>query len=108
MAVEQSTPSAYPARLHVDYPAEHNRVTSFFRIILGIPIVIVMGALSSAATPTVYHATARRPTSSRGGIPAGLFLPTAMMIVFRQRYPRWWFDFGLELSRFGMRILAYL
>jgi hypothetical protein len=108
MAVAQSTPSAYPARLQVDYPAEHNRVTSFFRIILVIPIVIVMGALSSGATHTVYDETGKAVSSSSGGITAGLFLATAMMIVFRQRYPRWWFDFGLELSRFGMRILAYL
>src|SRR3954449_10144147 len=108
MAVAQSTPSAYPARLQVDYPAEHNRVTSFFRIILVIPIVIVMGALSAGVTHTVYDETGKAVSSSSGGITAGLFVATAIMIVFRQRYPRWWFDFGLELSRFGARIWAYL
>jgi hypothetical protein len=31
-----------------------------------------------------------------------------LMIVFRQRYPRWWFDFAREFARFGMRVGAYL
>ncbi|MDB5541418.1 MAG: hypothetical protein JWQ89_3145 [Devosia sp.] len=43
-----------------------------------------------------------------GGVSAGLFVATALMIVFRQRYPRWWFDFALELGRFGARVTAYL
>jgi hypothetical protein len=30
------------------------------------------------------------------------------MIVFRQKYPRWWFDFAREFARFGMRVGAYL
>jgi hypothetical protein len=30
------------------------------------------------------------------------------MIVFRMRYPRWWFGFARELARFGARIGAYL
>ncbi|MEO7130969.1 MAG: DUF4389 domain-containing protein, partial [Dermatophilaceae bacterium] len=43
-----------------------------------------------------------------GGITAGLFVATLLMIVFRERYPRWWFDFALELTRFGARVCAYL
>jgi len=46
--------------------------------------------------------------TTAGGISAGLFIATALMIVFRQRYPRWWFDFALELARFGTRVAAYL
>jgi hypothetical protein len=30
------------------------------------------------------------------------------MIIFRQRYPRWWFDFARELTRFEARVGAYL
>jgi hypothetical protein len=30
------------------------------------------------------------------------------MIVFRRKYPRWWFDWNLELQRFGSRVAAYL
>jgi hypothetical protein len=108
MALAESMPTAYPARLDVDYSAEHNRVTSFFRIILVIPIAIVIGILTSGPTHTVYDESGKAVSSSSGGITAGLFLATAIMIVFRQRYPRWWFDFGLELSRFGARIWAYV
>ena len=46
--------------------------------------------------------------TSTSGIVGGLFMATLLMILFRQRYPRWWFDFGLELARFGMRVGAYL
>lgn len=44
---------------------------------------------------------------SGGGIATGLAIATALMIVFRQRYPRWWFDFARELVRFGTRVVAY-
>jgi hypothetical protein len=30
------------------------------------------------------------------------------MILFRQKYPRWWFDWNLELQRFTNRVAAYL
>ena len=29
------------------------------------------------------------------------------MIVFRQKYPRWWFDWNLELLRFSNRVGVY-
>ena len=38
-----------------------------------------------------------------GGIAAAI----ALMILFRQRYPRWWFDFAREMTRFSARITAY-
>ena len=30
------------------------------------------------------------------------------MILFRQKYPRWWFDWNLQLQRFSNRIGIYL
>ena len=30
------------------------------------------------------------------------------MILVRGKYPRWWFDWNLELSRFEGRLFAYL
>ena len=42
-----------------------------------------------------------------GGLASGLFAATALMIIFRQRYPRWWFDFSREVTRFGARVSAY-
>ena len=47
-------------------------------------------------------------STTSGGIGTGLFLATLLMIVFRRRYPSWWFDFALELARFSTRIAAYV
>ncbi|WP_208542983.1 DUF4389 domain-containing protein [Nocardioides euryhalodurans] len=101
-------PTAYPARLEVDYAEQHDRVKTFFRLVLVIPIAIVYGALTAGATQTVYEQGSETVTTSSGGIVAGLFLATLLMILFRQRYPRWWFDFALELTRFSTRIGAYV
>jgi hypothetical protein len=107
MSVE-SAPTVYPARLEVDYPERHNRVTTLFRVFLVIPIAIVIGVLTAGATETVRDQSGNAVSSSSGGITAGLFLATLLMILFRKRYPRWWFDFALQLARFSTRICAYL
>src|SRR6476659_8514710 len=103
-----SVPTAYPARLDVDHSAQYNRVTTAFRVVLVIPIAIVYGVLTAGATQTVYTESGKTVSTTSGGIAAGLFLATLLMILFRQRYPRWWFDFALELARFGTRIGAYV
>ncbi|MGH8872031.1 MAG: DUF4389 domain-containing protein, partial [Acidimicrobiia bacterium] len=106
-------PRSYPARLDIDYPETLDRVTSFFRLIWAIPIVIVLSILTATASSTVTTVTeagetVSEVTSTGGGIAAGLFLATLLMILFRVRYPRWWFDFALELNRFSTRVGAYL
>ena len=103
-----AAPPVYPARLQVDDVEQHNRVTTFFRVFLVIPIAIVYGVLTAGATKTVYTESGQTVSTTSGGIAAGLFLATLLMILFRQRYPRWWFDFALELTRFGARIGAYV
>jgi small-conductance mechanosensitive channel len=111
----QSQSGAYPARLEIDYPEKLDRFSTFFRLIWIIPIAIIANLLSSTGSSTVTTVVnldtgevVRRTTESGGGIVAGLFAATALMIVFRERYPRWWFDFSREFARFGMRIGAYL
>ena len=96
------SPAQYPARLSVDYPDRQlDRFSSFFRIIFAIPIGIVIGG-----------------TGFFGLIPGGaglwagatfsaLFFPVLLLIVFRQKYPRWWFDWNLNVTKFGMRVGAY-
>jgi hypothetical protein len=101
-------PTVYPARLEVDYLEQHNRVTTLFRIFLVIPIAIVIGVLTAGPTTTVYDETGEVVSSTSGRISGGLFVATVLMILFRQRYPRWWFDFALALTRFGARVGAYL
>ena len=98
---------AYAARLDIDYPEKLDRFTTFFRIIWIIPIAIVWGILSSTGSYTYVTETGKTVTESTGGIAGALVLVTILLIVFRQKYPRWWFDFARELTRFGARIGAY-
>ena len=111
MAIEVA---GYAARLEVDYPEKLDRLTTFFRIIWIIPIAIVLGLISDAGqtvTNTVFLNEAgevvRRTRETAGGLASGLSAATALMIIFRHRYPRWWFDFSRELTRFGARVGAY-
>jgi len=102
---------SYAARLDIDYPERLDRVTSAFRLIWVIPILILLSALSAASNETVRSVSGdvvTTTTRSGGGIEGGLFAATLLMIVFRQRYPRWWFDFAREFARFGARVGAYL
>jgi hypothetical protein len=96
-------PLEYPVKFSVDYPdRDLNRLTTFFRIFTVIPIAIVAALLSHASfggesgTTYVYA----------GG--ALVVLPTVLMILFRQKYPRWWFDWNLELMRFFNRVSIYV
>ena len=98
----------YGARLEIDYPEQLDRLTTFFRLIWIIPIMIILSLVSAATSWTVVTDTGETITGSSGGIAAGLFTATALMIVFRQRYPRWWFDFAREFARFSTRVFAYL
>jgi hypothetical protein len=97
----------YPARLTIDHPDRLDRVTTAFRIILIIPIVIVLSILTNSGTSTVQTSDGDWVTTSGTSITGALFLVTLLMILFRRRYPRWWFDFALELSRFTARVTAY-
>jgi hypothetical protein len=92
----------YPAVLEIDYPErERNALTIFFRPLSVIPIAVVLSLLSA---PAVY-ASAEHAVATGSGI---VWLPTMLMLVFRQKYPRWWFDWNLELVRFSTRVSAYL
>lgn len=97
----------YAARLEVDYPEKLDRLTTFFRLIWIIPIAIIL-ALITTAGETVTVNEIGEVIRRGGGLPSGLAVATALMILFRQRYPRWWFDFVRELARFGGRVFAYL
>jgi len=101
-------PTSYPASLDIDYPKQLDRSSTFFRIIWTIPILIVLSLLTAAGGQHAAHEAGREMTVRSGGILAGLFAATALMILFQQRYPRWWFDFALELNRFSTRVGAYL
>lgn len=104
---------SYPARLDIDYPETLDRLTTFFRLIWIIPILVILALLTANGSETVKQVNesgqVMSEVSNTGfGIAGGLFLATALMIVFRQRYPRWWYDFARELTRFENRVGAYL
>lgn len=87
-----TTQTSYPVRYDIKYPNKVDRLSSFFRLLWVLPVLLICCLL----------------TSSSSGAAAGLFPATALMIVFRQKYPRWWFNFALELSRFSTRVYAYM
>jgi hypothetical protein len=94
----------YPVQFDVTYPdRELDRLTTGFRIFMAIPILILAGAIGGHAYGAGEEAIVA------GGATSGLvFLPTLLMIVFREKYPRWWYDWNLELNRFTSRICVYL
>ncbi len=98
--------SAYPARLEIDYPEQLSRLTTAFRIILIIPILVVSSALTGGNTSLLTDGNPL--VTIVGGFAGTLTFATLLMILFRQRYPSWWFDFALALLRFSTRIGAYM
>jgi hypothetical protein len=106
--IVSTAPESYAARLDVDYPDQLDRLTTFLRLIWAIPILIIVSLLTATGNETVITETGEQVTTTGGGIAGGLFAATLLMILFRQRYPRWWFDFARELIRFQARIGAYV
>jgi uncharacterized protein DUF4389 len=99
-------PDAYPVRFSVEYPDRQlNRLTSAFRIFTVIPIAIVLAAIGGYSDQ--WGDGAETTTVAVGGTGL-LFLPPLLMIVFRQKYARWWFDWNLELLRFTNRVGVYM
>ena len=90
----------YPATLTVDYPEEANRLTVFFRLFLTIPILIILGSLS-------YQGFTNDQFPNESYWVGILVVPTLLMIVFRRKYPKWWFDWNVGITKFIYRIAAY-
>ncbi|HZS11532.1 MAG TPA: DUF4389 domain-containing protein [Nitrospirales bacterium] len=97
----------YAARLQIDYPDRLDRITTLFRLIWIVPIGIILSLLTASGGTRVVTETGETVRNSGGGIMGGLAAATALMILFRRRYPRWWFEFARELARFGARVGAY-
>ena len=90
----------YPVQLDVDYPdGPLNRLSSFFRVIFIIPIIVVIALLGGGRGVG--------PNEAAIGIGGLLFLPALLMILFRQKYPRWWYDWNVALLNFSNRVTAY-
>ena len=106
-------PPEYPANVAVDYPDRPlNRLTTFFRIWVAIPILIVLNLLTSSGAGTHYTTPAASDQNTTvqftlGGF-AVLVLPVLLMLLFRKKYPKWWYDWNYEFTKFSMRVQSYL
>jgi hypothetical protein len=99
------TSTRYPVQLSIDYPDRNlNRLTTFFRILIVIPIAIIIGLLTSGN----YGGTAQGNESYEYVAAGAVFLPLILMILFRQKYPKWWFDWNVALTKFSTRVGAYI
>src|SRR3954466_452342 len=97
----------HPVRFSVDYPDRSlDRLSTAFRIFTVIPIAIVLASIGGY-TGGGYGAGGDAPTVAIGG-PGPPLLPPLRRIVCRQKCPRWWFDWNLELLRFTNRVGTYL
>ncbi len=96
---------SYPVTLDIDYPDRSlGRLSTGLRIIYAIPILII-AALIGGGTVELGVGSRTYAFTASGGF---LVLATALMIVFRERYPRWWFDWNLALLRFATRVVAFV
>jgi hypothetical protein len=99
-------PASYPVRFSVAYPDRPlDRISTGFRIFVAIPILIVLGTVSGGSWGSASENTSKEVALATGGL---LFLGPLLMIVVRQKYPRWWFDWNVELLRFINRVSVYL
>jgi hypothetical protein len=94
----------YPVSLSIDYSDKSNRLTVLFRLFLAIPILILLLLLTSSSYESQQAAKEVERVYSVGII----FLPTLLMIVFRKKYPKWWFDWNLALTKFSLRVASYI
>jgi len=96
----------HPARLTIDYPDRNlDRVSTALRLVYVIPIAIVLGLIVGTAAGDTAGESGARIGAFGGGV---LVMPVLLMILFRNKYPRWWFDFNVGLARFSTRVLSYL
>ncbi|MBT3299772.1 MAG: DUF4389 domain-containing protein [Candidatus Marinimicrobia bacterium] len=91
----------YPATLTIEYPENANRLTVFFRLFMAIPIMVILGLLS-------YHGYNSEQVPEESYWVGILVVPTLLMIVFRRKYPRWWFDWNVQLTKFSIRVASYI
>jgi hypothetical protein len=106
--MEPQTPrdQPYPVQFAVEYPdRDLNRLTTFFRIFAAIPILIVAGLLAGGWSSSSWDGHTTQYAYEAGGV---ITFPLVLMLLFRRKYPRWWFDWNLELMRFFNRIGIYL
>ncbi len=93
----------YPVSLSIDYPeGERNRLTTFFRLFMVIPILVILALLNPEGMSG--GDSDWEFSYAYGGL---VFLPLLLMILFRRKYPQWWFDWNLAMVKFSTRVNTY-
>ena len=96
----------YPVKFSVEYPDRNlNRLTTFFRIFMVIPIFIILALLIGSSFQWGSNNSGFNTQYGAAGL---VFLPLVLMLLFRKKYPRWWFDWNLALTKFSARVSVYL
>jgi hypothetical protein len=96
--------SAYPVKISIDFPDQKlNRLTTFFRPFLAIPVLIILGLLLGSG----YNWWKNGGEHNYWAV-GFLFLPVLLLILFSQKYPKWWFDWNVNLLKFGARVFTFL
>src|SRR5207237_10127588 len=91
--------SNYPVQFDVDFPSRPlDRLSTAFRLLLAIPIVIVITMLTGETLRDDDNTNA----IVIGG--AAVFLPLVLLLAFRPQYPRWRLDWNLNLLRVSTRV----
>ena len=104
--MENGQGNAYPVQYSVDYPeGARNRLSALFRLVLVIPIFVVIALVSGYTSSGNLEVDETIAPLFAGGV---VWAATLLMLLFRRKYPRWWFDWNLELQRFGARVNAFL
>jgi hypothetical protein len=105
-------PAQYPqATFSVDYPEKKlNRLTTFFRIFVAIPILIVMAGVTGGFNyhPSTGMNDAMNPVQTISIAAGFLVIPIVLMLLFRRKYPKWWYDWNIAFSRFNYRVSVFL
>jgi hypothetical protein len=101
-----ATDKPYPVSMTVDYEeGPRNRASVFFRLFLVVPIALMVALLVGTEYRWGFDGAGRELAWATAGC---VVVPTLLMILFRRKYPRWWFDWNLNLNRFLFRVSAYL
>ncbi|HKV66880.1 MAG TPA: DUF4389 domain-containing protein [Gaiellales bacterium] len=100
---------SYPVTFSVEYPDRPlDRLSTALRIFWIIPIAIILGLIDQGSAHFAHGGPDNRTSAELAASGGTLFAPVLLMLLFRQKYPRWWYDWNLELNRFSNRVLVYL
>jgi hypothetical protein len=98
----------HPASLNIDYSNQSDKLSVLFRIFFAIPILVVASSFFHQYSANFVVLGSHRSSFSFGFIISIVFFPTLLMILFRRKYPKWWFDWNLSITKFYYRITSYL